>query len=142
MIERTDPLFSILLLLGMLFATIFQTAAQAPSKSPVKATTNVTIRITDEGATSELPFVPIAMSPGLSGAQFSIKYFGPQSESDISVLLLLHGAKNRYRDVELGMRLIIDKEPLNQNKLRLVREVSKHEGGDLLSFSITTEELA
>ena len=55
----------------------------------------VLVEVTDNGTTSELHNTPMTANPSDSRALLSIKYFGPTSESDISVVLTLHGAKSR-----------------------------------------------
>ena len=101
------------------------------------------IRIKDDGATSELPLVPIAASPKLRSAKLGAMYFGPQSESDISIILELQGTKSRYRtDNTFGVRLSSNGIQLKNDKLRIVTAIDNIPGGDRLHFYITTEELS
>ena len=103
----------------------------------------IQVAITDDGATSELLPMPIGMSPNLSGAEIGIKYFGVQSESDISVVLILKGTKNRYSTNEtFGVKLYSDGIPLSKNKYRMIQSVRNDAGGETLQFFIPSEELA
>jgi hypothetical protein len=87
--------------------------------------------------------MPVGMSPNLSSAEIGIKYFGAQSESDISFILILRGTKNRYSaNGTFGVKLYSGDIPLSKNKLRLIESVDKDEGKDTLHFHITPEEVA
>lgn len=105
--------------------------------------TNVEIAVQDDNATSELPFIQMAMRPGMKNVQFSAMYFGPKSESDVSFLLLLVGSKTPYDNkTTYAVRVLIDDVPLKADKARMVRSVKKETGGFLVSFHVTTEEVA
>lgn len=103
----------------------------------------VQVEIARDGATSELLNMPIAASPSLSNAQIGMKYFGPQSESDISVVLTLQGAKSRYSGKEtFGARFYAGDMALSNNKFRLVDGIRKQGEKEIVNIHITPEELA
>ena len=115
--------------------------------SPAYATGNdknyVLVETTDAGTTSELLDMPIGASPSLSQAQISMKYFGPQSDSDISVVLTLEGAKNRYSaDETLGARFYAGDTPLSNSKYRMIGRVTKQGVKDIINTHLTLEEVA
>jgi putative transposase len=115
--------------------------------SPAYATGNdknyVLVETTDAGTTSELLDMPIGASPSLSQAQISMKYFGPQSDSDISVVLTLEGAKNRYSaDETLGARFYAGDTPLSKSKYRMIGRVTKQGVKDIINTHLTLEEVA
>ena len=80
---------------ALLAILIFSFYAFAQLKTPASKN-HVQATMTDEGVTSELFPMPLGMSPNLSDAKFGIKYFGTQSESDISFNLFLKGTRSRY----------------------------------------------
>lgn len=125
-------------LIALLFATCaFGQTKKTPSKDYVQ------MAITDNGATSELLPMPIGMSPNLSSAEVGIKYFGVDSESDVSVILILSGTKNRYSsNATFGVKIYSDDIPLSKNKYRMISSVDKDAGEETLHFYITTEEVA
>lgn len=128
----------LLLILVLSFAAFGQVKPiPAPSKY-------IELRINDEGATSELLPMPIVLSPNLSGAEIGIKYFGVESESDISFVLILKGTKSRYAAKEtFGVKLYSDDLPLRENKYRIIDLIDKAGGGDAsLHFYLTTEDVA
>lgn len=126
-----------LLILILALSAIGQTKRTAAPKDYIQ------LVITDDGATSELLPMPMVMSPNLSGAEIGIKYFGVKSESDISVLLILKGTKNRYSSNEtFGVKLYSGDIPLSKNKYRVIDSVRKDVGGETLNFFIPSEELA
>lgn len=97
----------------------------------------------DGGVTSELTLIPISVSLNLISAKFGAMYFGPQSESDISIIFLLMGTKERYSTGEtFGVKFYADDMPPNSTKVRLINSVKNEEGGELLQFNIKLEELA
>ncbi|MEO6051624.1 MAG: hypothetical protein ABIP78_09880 [Pyrinomonadaceae bacterium] len=99
--------------------------------------------VQNESATSELLPMPMEMSPNLSDAEIGIKYFGPQSDSDISVLPILKGTKNRYsKGSSFGVKFFVDDIALKSNKLRIVSKVDKNKDDETLHLYLTTEELA
>lgn len=103
----------------------------------------VQMEITDDGATSELLPMPVGMSPNLSSAEVGIKYFGVESGSDISFILILGGTNNRYSaDTTFGVKLYSDDIPLSKNKYRMIDSVDKDAGKETLHFYVTTEDLA
>jgi hypothetical protein len=119
--------------------TAFNAIAQKPAPKP---STLVNVSIDDDGATSELPFIPIAGPVGVKDAQFSAMYFGPQSDSDISLLILAKFQRPRYGGKRtFAVKFLIDETNLSKN-LRLINRVVADEDGESLQFSITTEELA
>lgn len=87
--------------------------------------------------------MPIGMSPNLSSAEVGIKYFGVESESDVSFILILRGTNNRYSaNATFGVKLYSDDLPLSKNKYRMIDSVNKEAGEETLHFYITAEELA
>jgi hypothetical protein len=103
----------------------------------------VLVEETEAGSTSELLDMPIGASPNLSGAEISLKYFGPQSDSDVSIVLTLHGAKGRYTpDETLGARFFAGDTPLSKNKYRMISRVMKQDDVDIVNTHLTLEELA
>lgn len=127
----------------ILIILVFAFSAFGQAKKNPSAKDYVRVAITDGGATSELLPMPIGMSPNISSAEIGIKYFGVQSESDISCILILKGAKRRYSVNEtFGIKLYVDDIPLSQNKLRMVNSVDKKADEEVLHFYITTENLA
>ncbi|MBK8465432.1 MAG: hypothetical protein IPL32_06335 [Chloracidobacterium sp.] len=123
----------------VLFAFVVSGNAQ---KKPLK-NDYVKVAVQDGSATSELLTMPMAMSPNLSDAEIGIMYFGPQRDSDISVLLILKGTKNRYsKGASFGARFFADDIPLKTNKLRIVSKVDKNKNDETLHLYLTTEELA
>ena len=116
-----------------------QTAKPSTAGTPK---TQVTVRLTDKGPTSELPFMPIGHPTTVSSAQFSAMYFGPQSESDISFLVLAKSPRSRYSgNRTFGVRVLINETPLKTN-LRMVNKVVRDSDGESLQFSVTTEDVA
>lgn len=129
--------------LSILFVLFFAFCAFGQVKKTPAPSKYVQLIINDEGATSELLPMPLVMSPNLSGAEIGIKYFGVESESDISFILILKGTKNRYAAKEtFGVKLYSDDIPLRENKFRLIDSVDKNVGGETLHFYLTTEDLA
>lgn len=103
----------------------------------------VHVEISNGGATSELLPMAIGMSPNLSSAEVGIKYFGAESESDVSFILILGGTNERYStNATFGVKLYSDDLPLSKNKYRMIDSVSKEAGKETLRFYITLEELA
>jgi hypothetical protein len=131
-------------LLSIIFILVLSFAAFGQSKPNPTASKYIELRITDDGATSELLPMPIVMSPNLSGAEIGIKYFGVKSESDVSFVLILKGTKNRYAEKEtFGVKLFSDDVALNSNKYRVINFIDKAGGGDAsLHFYLTLEDLA
>ncbi|MBA2749071.1 MAG: hypothetical protein H0X72_01650 [Acidobacteria bacterium] len=128
--------------ISILIILVFTVCAFGQAKKP-PASKYVQVSATDDGFTSELLPMPIGMSPNLSGAEIGIKYFGVQSEGDISVVLILKGTKNRYSTNEtFGVKLYSEDLPLSENKYRMIQSVRKDEGGEILQFNITSEEVA
>ncbi|MDQ3220523.1 MAG: hypothetical protein M3Q26_07225 [Acidobacteriota bacterium] len=119
--------------------------AQSQTANPSTAgtpKTQVTVRLTDKGATAELPFMPIGHSTTVSSARFSAMYFGPQSDSDISFLILAKSPRPRYSgNRSFGVRFLINETPLKTN-LRKVNKVVRDSDGESLQFSVTTEDVA
>jgi len=131
----------ILCLFVFIFA--FYGFSQGQAKTAIAPKDYIQLVITDGEATSELLPMPIVMSPNLSGAKIGIKYFGAQSDADISFVLILKGTKNRYSTNEtFGVKLYADDIPLSKNKYRVVDSVDKTNGGETLHFYLTTEDLA
>ncbi len=129
--------------IAMVIVLAFTTYAFGQAKKNTSAKDYVKVEISDDGATAELLPMPVGMSPNLSYAEIGIKYFGGQSESDISFILILRGTKNRYSVNEtFGVKLYSDDIPLSKNKLRLIESVDKEAGKETLHFHITAEELA
>ncbi|MGI8668528.1 MAG: hypothetical protein ACR2J3_01640 [Aridibacter sp.] len=127
----------------ILIVLVFAVCAFGQAKKTTAPKDYVQLSITDDGATSELLPMPIGMSPNLSGAEIGIKYFGVQSESDISVVLILKGTKNRYSANEtFGVKFYADDIPLSKNKYRMIQSVRKGAGEEILQFFITSEDLA
>ncbi len=127
----------------ILIVLVFTACAFGQAKKNTAPKGFVQIATTDDGATSELLPMPIGMSANLSGAEIGIKYFGAQSESDISFVLILKGTKNRYSaNGTFGVKLYSDDIPLSKNKYRIIDSVDKGVGEGTLHFHITTEELA
>jgi hypothetical protein len=118
--------------------------------SKIPAFKYVQVSMTDDGLTSELLLMPIGMSPSLSGAEIGIKFFGVESDSDISVILVLKGTKNRYSTNEtFAVKLYSDDLPVIKNKFRMIgsvrkeaESIKKETGKEILQFFITSEELA
>ena len=103
----------------------------------------VFLEVTDAGATSELLDMAIGASPSLSHAEISMKYFGPQNDSDVSVVLTLHGARDRYAgDQTLGARFYAGDTPLSKSKYRMIGRVTKQGEKDIINTHLTLEELA
>jgi len=97
----------------------------------------------DNGTTVELLPTTIGMSPSLSSAEVSVMYFGPQSDSDISFLLILGGAKGRYStDVTYGAKFYSDGISIRGNRYRTVNQVTRDGARDVLHLYLTTEDLA
>lgn len=127
----------------ILIVLVFTACTFGQAKKNTAPKDYVQLKITDDGATSELLPMPLVMSPNLSGAEIGIKYFGVKSESDISFILILKGTKNRYSANEtFGVKLYSDDIPLSKNKYRVVDSVDKTAGGETLHFYLTTEDLA
>ena len=128
---------SIALLLTLAAALLYPAYATGNDKD------YVLVELTDGGATSELLDMPIGASPSLSQAEISMKYFGPQDDSDISVVLTLQGAKNRYStDETLGARFYAGDTPLSKSKYRMIDRVTKQGANDIINTHLTLEELA
>ena len=103
----------------------------------------VRVDVAGEESTSELLPMPVGVSPNLSAADIGVKYFGVRAKSDLSVILILSGTKNRYSSGEtFGVMLYSDEIPLSKSKYRKIDAVTKGEGRETLRFHITTEELA
>ena len=103
----------------------------------------VLLEVTDSGATSELLDMPIGASPNLSHAEISMKYFGTESDSDVSVVLTVLGARDRYSgDQTLGARFYVDGTPLSKSKYRMIGRVKKQDDEDVINTHLTLEELA
>lgn len=127
----------------ILIVLVFTVCAFGQAKKTTVPKDYVELIINDDGATSELLSMPLVMSPSLSGAEIGIKYFGAQSDSDISFILTLKGTKNRYSAKEtFGVKVYSDDLPLSKNKYRIIQSVDKNVGGETLHFYLTTEELA
>ncbi len=123
----------------VLVALVVSTPAQ---KTPAKKD-YVSVAIKDDNATSELLAMPMAFSPNLSMAEIGIKYFGPDSDSDISVLLILKGTRKRYsKGGSFGVKIFSDDIPLKANRLRGVSKVDNNKEDETLHFYITSEEVA
>lgn len=128
--------FTILIVL-ILAACAFGQAKKTDTKDYIQ------VIINDNETTSELLPIPLINSPSVTGAEIGIKYFGPQSDSDISFLLILKGTKNRYSSKEtFGVTVYSDDVPLSKNKYRIINSVDKDVGGETLHFYLTIEELA
>lgn len=113
------------------------------SKPNTLASSNILVEVTDDGATSELLPIAVGMTPNLTEAKIGIKYFGTESESDISFILIFKGTKSRYRtNKAFGVQLLIDDVPLSSSKYRIVDSVEETTGGETIHFYITTEDLA
>jgi len=126
-----------LLLILILSLSCFGQAKKTSTKDYVE------LLINDDGATSELLPMPIVMSQNLTSAEIGIKYFGVESESDLSFILILKGTKYRYSANEtFGVKLYSDDLPLSKNKYRIIDSVKKNGGGETLHFYVTTEEIA
>ncbi len=70
-------------------------------------------------------------------------YFGTKSDSDVSVILRLKGAKKRYQGAQsFGVKIIIDQIPLKSESVRLVRKVQDSPSGEMLHFYVTADEVA
>lgn len=136
--RKTMKLSSVILLILILGSVAFgQVKKNASSKDYIN------VSIENDGATSELLPMPMATSPNLSKAEIGIKYFGVQSESDISVLLILKGTKKRYvSESTFAVKLFCDDIALSENKLRMIGSVDKLADGETLHFYLTTEEVA
>ena len=127
----------------ILIVLAFTVCAFGQAKKTTAPKDYVQLVITDDGATTELLPMPLVMSPNLSGAEIGIKYFGVESESDISFVLILKGTKNRYSANEtFGVKLYSDDIPLSKNKYRVIDSVDRAGGGETLHFYLTTEDLA
>lgn len=104
---------------------------------------NVLVEVGDDGATSELLDTPIGAPAGLKSALISLKYFGPNSESDISVVITVAAARPRYADMSaLGAKIYAGDVALNSNKLRIVDRINREGDKDFVMLHITNEELA
>lgn len=126
------------------FACVLTAALIAgPASADVPRKSNVEVVVNDEETTSELLDTPIAASTGLASAAIGVKYFGPQSDSDISVVLTVVGAKPRYsEDRAIGAKWFAGDMALSQSKLRVVDRVTREGPKDILVLHLTTEELA
>lgn len=103
-------------IMSMLFPILFAFVISAHAQKAPPKNDYVKLAVQDESATSELLPMPMAISPNLSDAEIGIKYFGPQSDSDISVLLILKGTKNRYsKGASFGAKFFADDIPLKSN---------------------------
>lgn len=104
---------------------------------------NVLVEVNDDGATSELLDTAIGAPAGLKSAHISLKYFGPNSDSDISVVLTVVGARPRYGDMDaLGARVYAGDMALNRSKLRIVDRINQEGPKDFVILHLTNEELA
>jgi hypothetical protein len=129
--------------LTLLIIVILASCVFGQSKKATAPKDYVQMEISDDGATSELLPMPIGMSPNLSSAEVGIKYFGVESESDISFILILGGTNNRYSaHTTFGVKLYSDDVPLSKNKYRVIDHVDRDAGKETLRFHITPEELA
>jgi hypothetical protein len=112
-------------------------AQTIPAKDFVKVT------IDDENATSELLRMPTGAYVGGVGADIGIMYFGPKSESDLSVILYMKGIRGRYSsEGSYGIKLFTDDVALRSNSLRGVQRVVKEKELDRIHFHLRREELA
>lgn len=103
----------------------------------------VRVEIAGEEATSELLSMPVGVSPTLSGAEIGIKYFGVRAKSDLSFILRLSGAKDRYSaGGTFGVKLYSDEIPLSKNNYRKIEPIGKDAVREAWRFHLTTEELA
>ncbi len=135
---QTMKLPSAILLILVLGVVTFGQAKKGTSSKDY-----INVAITDDGATSELLPMPMAMSPNLSKAEIGIKFFGVQSESDVSVLLILKGTKKRYTsESTFAVKVFCDDIALSENKLRMIGSVDKLADGETLHFYLKTEEIA
>lgn len=142
MIRSMHPRLSSVFLASILLNCAVGVFSQ-DTNSPKAQPTSVIVKLQDDNATSELPFMKMATSPALKEAQFSSMYFGPSNESDVSFLVLLVGSKVKYDSGKAwAVRIVIDDIPLSKDKARGVRSIRKSMGGDLLGFHVTTEEVA
>jgi len=139
--ELSKSIYRMAILTAVLGIVPVCAVAQKASSTPA-AKTKVTIAMTDRGPTSELPFIPIGMPIGVTKAEISAKYFGPQSDSDISFIVLAKSARLRYSGSRtFGISFLIDEVPL-KSPLRMVNRVSADTRGESLQFFVTTEDLA
>lgn len=129
--------------ISVLIIIIFVVCAVGQTKKSNTPKNYVQVAMTNDGATSELLPMPIGMSPNLSSAEISIKYFGPKSDGDISFILSLEGTKRRYSTRgSFGVKLFSDDLPLSKNKYRVIDSIDRDGENDELHFFITTEDLA
>lgn len=130
----------LILVLTFTFTSFGQTKAQ--TDAPYK-TKNIVINMNDGETSSEMLPIMIGFGKGLTSAKFGAKYFGPQSESGISIILLLAGTGKTYQpQTDYGLEFIIDDINLNKGKFRLVNKLDNDEGYRVLQFIISTEEFA
>jgi hypothetical protein len=125
-------------------ACLLMIAALAPSAyAQGTKKSNIEVVLNDEETTSQLLDIPIAASTGLTSAHIGLKYFGPQSDSDISVVLTVVGARPRYAEGQaIGAKWFAGDMPLSQSKLRVVDRITRDGVKDILVLHITPEELA
>jgi hypothetical protein len=110
----------------ILIVLVFAAGAFGQAKKNTSPKDYVNVEISDDGATAELLPMPVGMSPNLSSAEIGIKYFGAQSESDVSFILILRGTKNRYSaSGTFGVKSYSGDIPLSKNKLRLIESIDK-----------------
>lgn len=122
---------------------VFASCAFGQAKKATAPKDYVQMEITDDGATSELLPMPIGISPNLSSAEVGIKYFGVESESDVSFILILGGTNNRYSaNATFGVKLYSDGISLSRNKYRMIDSVDGDAGKEILHFHVTPKELA
>ena len=127
--------------LGLVLALVLTFSSPVAAQQSKKG--NVLIEVQDEAVTSELLDTKIGASAGLSSALISLKYFGPKSGSDISLVLTVVGARPRYDQMDaLGLKLFAGDTALNSSKLRIVDKVNREGENDYLIAHLTTEELA
>ena len=123
-----------------IFLSILLIAAANTAQSQQKY---VEVRVEKSNATSELKEMVVGATPNLTKASVGLMYFGPESESDISFLMFLEGAKGRYsQETTYGVRLFAGDTALSPNKLRMVDRIDKDGKRDLIAIHLTTEELA
>jgi len=131
------------IIISVLLVCVFSACAFGQAKEMMGRKGHLQVEVTENGATSELLPIPLAVTPHLPSAEIGIKYFGVQSDSDISVLLILKGTKNLYSSKEnFGVRLYSDDVPLSQTKYRKINSVDKDADTETLHFYLKSEDLA
>lgn len=129
------------ILILSIFALILGVVSAVAQKPTAKDF--VVVTTAEDNATAELTRMPIGVSSVGNATDIGIMYFGPNKDSDISFILFLKPAKNRYSvEGSYGIRFYTDDVALKQDKVRDLSKVANDKDNDRLHFYLTSEEVA